>query len=299
MTENKDKSKIEINCAKRAILVREQISACLYTGNQKLQSGFGNGDCVFLDFQNLFFALSDSTDRWPDASRNFLIKLADKLNIDKPPENEKGWLDLINSLYATQKYLYRATFSGIALNINRTDKSAIIVHGGDSIILIVDVEKKEIKYQTDSNMNFIGRAKCIPSAVPVQLDSGSEIIIIGSDGIADIARLSKLTLEEMCIAATSRYSVDDVPHQIAHLLDGEQNSNPYDDVSIIAIDPHKISDITEKPIIMGGTMPEDEKRYASLLNESKIEDAWHTLDDINIPADDYTNTGILIKNNLS
>jgi len=155
LTSNNDIEKIQINCAKRAIRIHDQISASLYTGSHKLESGFGNGDCVLLDFNNLFFAISDSTDRWPDASLNFIFRLVEELEKQKTPVTGEEWLDIVNGLYATQKYLYRATFSGIALGRYQKDRIATIVHGGDSIILIVNKERKEIRYMTDADMNFM------------------------------------------------------------------------------------------------------------------------------------------------
>lgn len=274
MTDKNKKSLIMINPARRAVHVHNQISANLCTGSQKLESGFGNGDCLLLDFQNMFFAVSDSTDRWPDASRNILLRLNDYLSKMPVPLNKTRWLNTINQLYATQQYLYRATFSGVALQDTGGKKSAIIIHGGDSIVIIVDIKSSTIKFQTASNMNFVGRAKCIPEAFTVPLESGNEIIIIGSDGIADIARLSKLTVEDMCIAATSRYSVDDVPHRIAHLLDSFEIAIQHDDIGIIAIDPHKIQPGAGSAILMGGTMPGDEKRYSSALGRGRFKDEY-------------------------
>lgn len=294
MTGNDIKSQILINTAKRAALVHNQISASLSTGSHKLQSGFGNGDCLLLDFQNMFFALSDSTDRWPDASRNILLRLTDYLLEISLPQNETDWLSLINRLYATQQYLYRATFSGLALQNIGGKKNAVIIHGGDSIVLIVDILSGKIKFQTSSNMNFVGRAKCIPEGFTVPLESGHEIIIIGSDGIADIARLSKLTLEEMCIAATSRYTVDEVPHQIAHLLDSFKYEIQHDDIGIIAIDPHKIAQVPKTTLLMGGTMPGDEKRYSSRLHDGGFTDKWKDISQIKNDDKELAEAGIKI-----
>ncbi len=78
---------IQINCAKRAIIVPGQASACLITGTDKLENGYGNGDCLLLDLDNLFLAVSDSSDRWPTASRSFLGRLAKNLSqAPAPPE---------------------------------------------------------------------------------------------------------------------------------------------------------------------------------------------------------------------
>ena len=170
----------------------------------------------------------------------------------------------------------------------------MIIHGGDSIVLVVDTTTREIKFQTTSNMNFVGRAKCIPEAFTVPLESGHEIIIIGSDGIADIARLSKLTIEDMCIAATSRYSVDEVPYRIAHLLDSFESEIQHDDIGIIAIDPHNIKPVSKSAVLMGGTMPGDEKRYSSGLRNGKINDEWKDISQINNEDNELAEAGIKI-----
>ncbi len=294
MTLKDTESSILINPARRAINVPGRISASLNTGSHKLQSGFGNGDCLLMDFQRLFFAISDSTDRWPDASRNIFNRLTDYLSKMELPQNEDEWLRLINRLYATQQYLYRATFTGIAIKNSEGRKKAVIIHGGDSITLIVDVKEGSIKFQTTSNMNFVGRAKCIPEAFTIPLYSGTEIIIMGSDGIADIARLSGLKLEDMCIAAASRYSVDEVPHRISHLLDSFEGEIQHDDIGIIAIDPHKIEPAAKLSVLMGGTMPGDEKRYSSQLKGGNVSDRWMNAEDKNINKPDLDAAGIII-----
>ncbi|MDQ1329868.1 MAG: hypothetical protein QG578_130, partial [Thermodesulfobacteriota bacterium] len=52
-------------------MVRQKgaLSALLVTGSDKVESGFGNGDCLLLDFSRLIFAVSDGSERYTQASR--------------------------------------------------------------------------------------------------------------------------------------------------------------------------------------------------------------------------------------
>ncbi len=291
MNQKKDISSVQINFAKRAMVLHDQVSASLITGSEKLKSGFGNGDCLLLDLQNLFFAVSDSTDRWPDASRNILQGMIKDLAGYVPKDNNE-WLNFINAAYDRQEYIYRATISAVFINRQNDQHEAVIIHGGDSLILIIDVRTGQVKYQSISDMNFVGRAKSLSKVESVPLESENERIIIASDGLADLARIVNYPLEEMCINAASRYSVDEVPQQIAELFNRQEDSLKYDDIGIVVIDPFKVQLNKDLCLLMGGTMPEAEKRFYFALQESKIIDEWITLDKINATEEKYIIAGI-------
>ncbi len=269
---------MQINCAKRAIIAHNQVSASLITGSEKLKSGFGNGDCMLLDFKNLLFVVSDSTDRWPDASRNILKGMIKDLTKNQVPDDEKGWLELANNAYARQEYLYRATLSGVAISRQEDQLTAFIIQGGDSLILIININTGQVKYQTVSNMNFVGRAKSISQVDSIPLEDENERIIIASDGLADLARIAKYPLEEMCVNAASRYSVDEVPQQIADLFKHQKEYSKHDDIGIIVIDPFQVQVNNDVCLLMGGTMPDAEKRFWNNLLNSEIPDEWITYD---------------------
>ena len=140
---------IRINCAKRAIIVPNQASACLITGTDKLESGYGNGDCLLLDLKSRFFAVSDSSDRWPTASRDFLLRLTKNLSqAEMPPVTREQWRTLVNAAYARQPYNHRATYTGVTIHQQDGRPTAIISHGGDSLVLVLNTETKTVKFQT-------------------------------------------------------------------------------------------------------------------------------------------------------
>ena len=53
-----------INAAKRMVRQKGALSALLVTGSDKVENGFGNGDCLLLDFSRLIFAVSDASERY-------------------------------------------------------------------------------------------------------------------------------------------------------------------------------------------------------------------------------------------
>ncbi len=266
---------IRINCAKRAIIVQNQVSACLMTGTDKLQSGYGNGDCILLDYKNHFFAVSDSSDRWPTASRDFLTRLTSGLDQETaPPVQKDDWLTLTNAAYARQEYIHRATFTGVAISRKKENLVATIIHGGDSLVLIVDIKTKQVKFQTDANMNFVGRIKSLSEVINIPLENDNERIIIASDGLADVARIAKYPLEEMCLTSASKFPVNEVPEQLNRFLKHQDHSMQHDDLAVVAINPFQIKGNRKIRFLMGGTTAGEEKRYWAELRDEKIPDEW-------------------------
>ena len=121
-----------------------------------------------------------------------------------------------------RRYLLRS-FPGAGLD-SREDLVATIIHGGDSLVLIVDINTKEVKFQADANMNFVGRAKSLSEVINVPLKNGNERIIIASDGLADVARMAKYPLEEMCLDSASRFPVNEVPEQLGRFFERQSRS---------------------------------------------------------------------------
>ncbi len=273
---------IRINCARRAIIVQNQASACLMTGTDKLNSGYGNGDCTLLDFKNHFFAVSDSSDRWPTASRNFLSRLTRGLDkAPSPPQKKDDWLALTNAAYARQEYIHRATFSGVAISRKNGNMVATIIHGGDSLVLIVDIKTKQVKFQTDANMNFVGRIKSLSEVINIPLENDNERIIMASDGLADVARIAKYPLEEMCLTSASKYPVNEVPEQLNQFFKRQDLSMQHDDIAVIAINPFQVEDNKKIRLLMGGTTAIEEKRYWAELRDEKIPDEWLSPEKLN------------------
>ena len=67
------------------------------TGTDKIRSGYGNGDCLYFDFEHMVFAVADGTERFPWASRDLLNRLSESLAKSGTPDTAEGWKELINT----------------------------------------------------------------------------------------------------------------------------------------------------------------------------------------------------------
>jgi hypothetical protein len=250
------------------------MSACLVTGTDKIKSGFGNGDCILVDFQNLFFAVADGSERWPTASLNFLQRLANTLSREPRPIEENEWLDLVNTVYARQSYNHKTTFSGMAISQEEGRQTATIIHGGDSLILFFDLGTGKVVYQSNADMNFAGRAKGLSKVIRFPLGNNPYRLIIASDGLADLARLQEQTIEQMCADALFRFPVHEIPERLDRFLLRRQGGMEHDDIGIIVLDPERIATNHGPCLLMGGTSPRDEAIFQEEKRNARIPDAW-------------------------
>ena len=88
---------ILMNTSRRILKQKNVLCGSIITGSDKMRSGFGNGDCLFFDFENNVFAVADGSERFPFASREILLRLKEILNNGKPGSCEE-WKKLISLL---------------------------------------------------------------------------------------------------------------------------------------------------------------------------------------------------------
>lgn len=277
---NPDTDAILINRAKRAVVKPRRLGACIITGADKIRSGFGNGDCLMLDFKNLVFAVSDATERFPAASRSLLTRLTASLADGGAPESKAGWLDLINSVYAGQSYHHRATLSCVAVDRKKGTTTAYVTHGGDSIVLLINLKTKQIDYRTSADMCFAGRAKKLLCVDEAPIGNGEYGFVIASDGIADPARLAGQTLEKISGAALSRFPLHEIPEGLTNYLDELAGPVEYDDIGVIAFSPTELEYEDQPTILIGGATPAEEAAFQEMVSARAIEDNWVALRDL-------------------
>ncbi len=294
MPTRKTPSPVRINSAKRAIAVTDQVSACLVTGTDKLQSGFGNGDCLLVDFQNLFFAVADGSERWPSASQDFLRRLANALSSGYRPKKKDEWLELVNTIYARQSYIHKTTFSGVAISGEIGRKVVYIIHGGDSLILLLNLRTGRADYHTCADMNFAGRIKELSYVTRIPLGAAPYRLIIASDGLADVARLLGQTIEEMCINAVFRFPVHEVPDRLDRFFLERKRGLRYDDIGIITLDPERISRDNGLCFLIGGTSPQEEGLFQEEKGSSRVHDTWIDVSRCDSASDELRIAGIRV-----
>jgi hypothetical protein len=227
-----------------------------------------------LDFQNLIFAVSDATERFPSASRLLLQRFADSLLNGQPPRTSAGWLEHINSVFAGQSYHQKATLSCVALERKGKTVRAHILHGGDSVVFLINLKTKLMEYRTSPDMYFAGRAKGLLSVDEVEIESEDYGLVIASDGIADPARFSGHPLEKITGPVLARLSLHEIPEGLTRFLAELSGPHEYDDIGIIALSPTRLQEQSHSTILIGGTSAVEENTYQKKLAEGNIPDAW-------------------------
>jgi hypothetical protein len=294
MAEERIPYPVRINRAKRAIAVPDGMSACLVTGTDKIRSGFGNGDCLLVDFQNRFFAVADGSDRWTTASMDFLYRLANSLSHEPRPTKESEWLGLVNTVYASQAYTQKTTFSGIAISREKGRQIVHIIHGGDSLIVILNLMTRKIEYKSCADMNFAGRTKRLSNVRSIPLGNYPYRVIIASDGLADLARLRRQGIEQMCADVLLHIPVHNVPEQLDRFLQYRKGGIEHDDIAIIVLNPEKMEPNLGPCLLIGGTSPRDERVFQEKKRNARIQDNWLDTSRLEIPPEELHIAGIRV-----
>ncbi len=258
----------------------ERAGAILVTGTDKIRSGYGNGDCVMMDSDHSVFALSDSTERYSRASRDFLERLHTALMAKGVPYNIDAWCTLVNEVYAAQDYQHKTTFSCATLRKGTDGIIMTALNGGDSSIAVVHGKSKAIEYMSRPDMNFAGRSTKISHVAEVNL-SHDCLVVIYSDGLADVARYAGTSVTELIVDVSGK-GVEEFPvytREIIEKISGDPRIE-YDDIALLIFDPFACCGKGDGVIIMGGSTPQEEMRYQKNVRPSTEWDRWMEVDEI-------------------
>ena len=257
----KDKS-LFINVPKRMVRQKGALSALLVTGSDKVESGFGNGDCLLLDFSRLIFAVSDGSERYTRASRVLLERFAGILSEHDISPDISFLNKSIEAIYGGQKYTHKCTFSCVAFIKNRKEVIASISNGGDSMVIVADSSDGSIIFKTVPDMNFAGRSKNVPGISTLTLKDRKFRVIIATDGFAEV--LNKIEPKHGKLPGwLFTGSVCGVAGKFRRRFKTKKLSS-YDDIGMIIIDPFAVCR-DNKAIVVGGTSPSKEDLFASFF----------------------------------
>jgi len=283
------KKPVMINFAKRMVKQKDALSALLVTGSDKVESGFGNGDCLLLDFSRLLFVVSDGSERHPNASRILLERLVDVLPAPLSFDID-AFQAAIGKIYAGQKYTYKCTFGFVAFYKNRKEVTACISSGGDSMVIVADSSDGSIIFKTSSDMNFAGRSKNVPGISTFTLKDRKFRVIIATDGFAEAlnnierknGKLPGWIFDGSVCCAAGKFRRRFKTKKLIS----------YDDIGMIIVDPFSLCR-DDKIIIAGGTLPAKEALFASSFASRRgkwvEKERWHENSEL------FDSAGIIIK----
>uniref|UniRef100_A0A7C4MLY5 PPM-type phosphatase domain-containing protein n=1 Tax=Desulfatirhabdium butyrativorans TaxID=340467 RepID=A0A7C4MLY5_9BACT len=256
---------IQVNPALRAVRFGNAVTAALIGSWDKNNGMFGNGDCLLVDVRHRVFALSDASERSPQASRRLLQAIA--AGMCTAP-----WPECLHSAWCSQPYVQKATFVGIQLQMNPRPE-AVVFSGGDSTLLIFDGRTGKILYRNPVNMHFVGRMSAAPSPVRVPLTPESRILL-ASDGLTDV-----LDRNDDGHPPQFLRSMNHPQSWLAWLLDEVRRLRHeaflHDDIAVINIDPFALKDINPcDGILLGGTTASEEKTFV----HTALPNQWFSID---------------------
>lgn len=244
-------------------MVRQKgaLSALLVTGSDKIESGFGNGDCLLLDFSRLIFAVSDGSERHPNASKILLERLADALPAPILSFDIDAFQSAIGKAYAGQKYIHKCTFSCVALVKNKKEFTVFVSSGGDSTIIVADSSDGSIIFKTASDMNFAGRSNKAPGISTFTLRNPGLRIILATDGF--IEALSRIQKREhgKLPGWLFKGSACGIAGKFGRRFETNKLRS-YDDIGMIIVDPFAVR-LDDTAILFGGTSPSKEVLFTS------------------------------------
>jgi serine/threonine protein phosphatase PrpC len=219
-----------------------------------------------LDFKTCFFALSDSSDRNPAASRKLLLRLnalfrknCSRLDVDdsglEPFKNEaaKQASQAISAVPRT------ASCTLTALKFVRTgeDWKALLMHMGDSALYAYNRQSGNLTMLSQRNFWLAGKTNALYQAEWLEAEPGA-LWIMTTDGVPDSAMNACFGQRINGAAPPPVPEVQDVPEALLTII--AQEKTLQDDAAIIALDPGRMKP-ADACIIMGGTTGMQEKDY--------------------------------------
>jgi len=235
------------------------IGAHLQAKHSPEHSPHHNGDCILLDFQNLFFGISDSSDRDPGASKRFLVQYGAMLaSVEPAPrrvtltgsEGFNQWNDDLilktNNLIQKMKGRGTCTFTGLQIHNTANHTVGMLMHTGDSSLYEYIPSQEKIFPKTEKNFWMVGKTDRLYQVSMLEFTSES-ILILMTDGIADLHDVSTSAPKEKIKNILLQNQVEDIPMQIIAHETPDFGLN--DDAAVIALTPRLLNASNQKILI--------------------------------------------------
>jgi len=286
-----------INAAERTLVKDAAACAMVLTGSDKIRSGYGNGDCLLLDFRNSVFALSDGAERYARASRLLLERLSTAIETQGAPASADEWRELANRVYSDQSYQHKATFSCAALLGTTTARRLVVTHGGDSMVFVVSKLSGAIEFRTVVDMSFAGRSRTVANVTEIDLGKGEFRIVLCSDGLIDVARFAGRDLAGLLSSTALRVEIRKIPERVKKVITDSlkmERKKEYDDISFIVLEPSMMDATSDLRVLMGGTSPGEEEEYQRRVLPERIFNKWLGVDEMAAQSSLINSCGIRI-----
>lgn len=257
-----------LNFARRSFKWPGKAGARVRAGSSPGHVATGTGDCVLLNFETGVFAVSDSSDRDPGRSKDFLVHFDNLVS-----EASKGAPELTSSTTNVTKVAEKiklgcekimqqmqgsasCTFTGMRLLKTPKGLTALLFHTGDSRLYEYDALQQTVRALTLNNFWMIGKTVKLYQTAELTLKPDS-ILIFATDGVSQ--GMDEPAQERELLEIVRCNEVEDIPDRIMHRDSTAQEFR--DDAAVIALATRGLQYVNAR-IIMGGTTAHEEKEYA-------------------------------------
>ena len=231
--------------------------------SESTESLVGNGDSFLVNLERNIFAVADSPQWNPMASKEFVVKFNERMEqiLGDDFQAGKGQRDIeslknvltkdTNQLIEKVDYLSSTTFTCLFVISHMDDLKGLVFHCGDSCVFKVNVGRKHIFQISWTNMNFVGRSKELSQVKIVDIDEDTRFVLC-TDGLQALSRNGRhRNLQEILLDSFSRAEVDQIPDLLIDHY-GQDIEFP-DDIAVVVLDPNKLPGHGE--IIIQGAEP--------------------------------------------
>lgn len=257
-----------LNPYRRTVCLKGSLGACLVTGTEKIRCGYGNGDCLLLDFRHRLFAVADASERFTQASYLLVEQLIEAVLESGPPETEPEFNALLERVWSRQPFIHKTTLSCVRLMDSPGSPVAMIANNGDSSVRVIDPATHRVLYRTCADMNFAGRSKHPNPVVTRPLKGTGSVLMLATDGISDVRK-------------NSNTGMTNPPHRLGGWITRRvRRASPkreIDDIGAMALTAGAMTDTAGEILIMGGTQPAVETAFGRLDGQATALDRWRPI----------------------
>jgi len=220
-----------------------------------------NGDALFIDSRHRFFAVADSPERNPGASRAFLCqlqRLLDELPAAAPGLGVAACADhnlrlrrALDALVAGVAYSDNTTFTGICLLPSTGGLNAALFHCGDSLFYHFRIGRNEVCQVSQTNHCFVGRIPRVYQADTFAVAADSRFLL-ATDGFHDLLRAMRAAHGQDALKRLAETIRDGAVDRCAtRIIDGyDARDAPADDLALIALDPNRWARLARRSCIL-------------------------------------------------
>lgn len=277
---------VYLNGKRRSVRCPGVLGAFVRGGAEKPSYMSGVGDCLLIDFGRAFFAVSDSSDRNSSASRFLLRQYADLLDtftilkskeIHTREKAEKIKLELVRKseeLLCTMPFSDSCTFTGFLILRTAEGLKGLLMHTGDSLMMVYHPAEGSLRQVTKSNFWMVGRTRQFFQVETMSIEEGMRFIL-ATDGFSGLDAPRGQERNIFFQDLFENGPIEEIPDI---LMDRYDKPHPgKDDLGVIILDPRRLP-FDHPWIILGGTSSHDEKTFREGRKTGLFEDRYHPPD---------------------